>query len=626
MPQPSQPPRAILVAIAAVTIVPLGLLLWLGWRFLGQERIVQRQQAQDHLERAADVAVAALQRTVAATEQRLAGGERDWPGGAVSLAVDGASVEVWPPGRVAWRPSVPALREARSDTFADGETLEFRRRDRAGAIRAFAELARSADPAVRAGALLRLARNLKAEGRIDDAAAAYSSMIAIHGVAVAGTPAALAARYGLCKLLQDAARPADLRREATALAASLRNAEWLLTAPVYLLYISDAAAWASNLRRSTDSETLAGALEAFVSRASTLPDSGRELLRLDGSSVVMLWTRSAGRLRALAALPGFVDAEWLPRASAAAAQQHVRIALGTVPEGAKVVRTAAETSLPWPIAVAPDGTVDTAYVQKRRFLVAGFILLASMAVAAGFLIFRAVSREFAVARLQSDFVAAVSHEFRTPLTTLRQFTDMLRDNVALPAERRALCYDAQARATDRLTRLVESLLDFGRMEAGSRPYRFERRDCAGLARNTVDEFRAGPQAEGYDIALDCGNVAAEIDADPEALSRALWNLLDNAVKYSPDSRAVEVALHSDHGTVAISVRDHGIGIPTQERRSIFGRFHRGEQARQLGIKGTGIGLAMVHHIVRAHRGRVEVESSPGEGSTFTVILPVKELA
>jgi signal transduction histidine kinase len=624
MPYSSQPPRTILAAIAAVTIVPLGLLLWVGWRFFDQDRLVERQQAQERLERAADVAVAALQRGLTAAEQRLAGGERDWPAGAVSLAVGGDSVEVWPRERVAWRPSVPALREAGGETFAEGEALEFQRRDRAGAIRVYSELARSTDPAVRAGALLRLARNLKAEGRTDDAAAAYSRMAGIHDVAVAGTPAALAARYGLCKLLQEAGRSADLRREGATLAASLRGAEWPLTGPVYLLYMADAAAWTGEPRRPTDSETLAAAVEAFAASSAARPDVGRELLRVDGSPVVVLWARVAGRLRALAALPGFVDSEWLRPASAAAAQQHARVVFGPVAGGARAIRGTAETALPWPVAVVPDGTTDTAYAQKRRLLMAGYVLLVSMALAAGFLIFRAVTREFAVARLQSDFVAAVSHEFRTPLTALRQFTDMLRDNPSITAERRALCYDAQARAADRLTRLVESLLDFGRMEAGSRPYRFECCDVGELARRTVEEFRAGAQAEGYEIVFDSGSGGVEIGADPEALSRAFWNLLDNAVKYSPDSRCVEVGLDRDNGTVAFSVRDHGIGIPAHERHTIFARFHRGAQARQLGIKGTGIGLAMVHHIVGAHHGRVEVESRPGDGSTFTIILPVKE--
>ena len=120
------------------------------------------------------------------------------------------------------------------------------------------------------------------------------------------------------------------------------------------------------------------------------------------------------------------------------------------------------------------------------------------------------------------------------------------------------------------------------------------------------------------------NGAAYVDSDEDALSRAVRNLLDNAVKYSPDHRAVEVGLSSGDGSVRIVVRDHGMGIPVHERGTIFGKFQRGEQARLHGIKGTGIGLAMVDEIVRAHHGRVEVESEPGHGSTFTIVLPATE--
>src|SRR5207302_636572 len=130
------------------------------------------------------------------------------------------------------------------------------------------------------------------------------------------------------------------------------------------------------------------------------------------------------------------------------------------------------------------------------------------------------SRELAVARLQSDFVAAVSHEFRTPLTSLRQFTDMLRDHGSLTDERRRLCYDAQSRATDRLTRLVESLLDFGRMQAGAQPYRFERRDCTEVVERAVEDFRRDAQAAAYEIEFQ-GSGAAEMELDSEALSRAI---------------------------------------------------------------------------------------------------------
>lgn len=117
-----------------------------------------------------------------------------------------------------------------------------------------------------------------------------------------------------------------------------------------------------------------------------------------------------------------------------------------------------------------------------------------------------------------------------------------------------------------------------------------------------------------------------MDTDSEALSRAVWNLLDNAVKYSPNHRAVEVGLSRQDGSVRIAVRDHGLGIPAHEQRAIFTKFQRGEQARTQGIKGTGIGLAMVNEIVNAHHGRVDVESEPGKGGTFTIVLPAAAMS
>jgi two-component system phosphate regulon sensor histidine kinase PhoR len=260
------------------------------------------------------------------------------------------------------------------------------------------------------------------------------------------------------------------------------------------------------------------------------------------------------------------------------------------------------------------------FAQRRRWLVAGFVLMTTLALLAAGLIVGAITRELAVARQQSDFVAAVSHEFRTPLTTLRQFTEMLREQPALDDGRRRQAYDAQARATDRLMRLVESLLDFGRMEAGVRSYRVATRDAAQFVGGVVDDFRAEPGATGHDIAF-CGDESAPIAIDEEAMARAVRNLLENAVKYSPAPPRVDVALARRNGHVHISVCDRGIGIPAHERTRIFRKFQRGEQALVRGIKGTGIGLAMVEEIVTAHRGRVDLESEIGKGSTFTIVLP-----
>jgi signal transduction histidine kinase len=203
---------------------------------------------------------------------------------------------------------------------------------------------------------------------------------------------------------------------------------------------------------------------------------------------------------------------------------------------------------------------------------------------------------------------------------MKQFTEMLVDDDDLPAEERLACYAAQERATRRLSRLVESLLDFGRMEAGARPYRSEPLDASGLVRTVVEEFRREGACSGFAIECAVPEGAIPIAGDREALAQALWNLLDNAVKYSGDSRTVRVEVEAGN-PVSIRVRDQGLGIALAERRRIFEKFARGSSAVQAGIKGTGIGLAMVRHIVDAHGGKVAVESRPGGGSTFTIELP-----
>jgi signal transduction histidine kinase len=161
------------------------------------------------------------------------------------------------------------------------------------------------------------------------------------------------------------------------------------------------------------------------------------------------------------------------------------------------------------------------------------------------------------------------------------------------------------------------------MEAGAHRYRLESRDCTALVRRIVDDYSNVARSFGHTVAF-AGNSPAPVDGDEEALSIAVRNLLDNAMKYSPQAQTVDVGVQRRNGDVFISVQDRGIGIPLHERDQIFTKFHRGEQARTRGIKGTGIGLATVHEIVKAHRGRVEVESAPGSGSTFTIVLPARD--
>ena len=286
-------------------------------------------------------------------------------------------------------------------------------------------------------------------------------------------------------------------------------------------------------------------------------------------------------------------------------------------------RPAADTGLPWTVLVeATRGARATAFGGRRALWLAGLAIIAVLVVSGTYVVGRAVSRELAVARLQSDFVSAVSHEFRTPLTSLRQLSEMLMERPATSIERRQSYYAALARQTDRLHRLVESLLDFGRMEAGTSPYRLAPLDARAVIRDIVQQFESDAAARGCDIRLQMPDAAGTIAGDRDALTNALWNLLDNAVKYSPGSRVVWVDVQLDGSTLAIRVRDRGLGIPVGEQREIFGKFVRGATARAGNISGTGIGLAMVSHIVKAHGGSISVESEPGEGSTFTIHLPV----
>jgi len=219
-------------------------------------------------------------------------------------------------------------------------------------------------------------------------------------------------------------------------------------------------------------------------------------------------------------------------------------------------------------------------------------------------------------------VSAVSHEFRTPLTSLRHVTDLLEEDDEMPKDQRNAFYQVLGRNTERLQRLVENLLDFARMQDGRKPYDLRPVDAGALTTKVVEDFRAevGHAGSRIDLVVEDGG-RLTVQADVESLAHALWNLLDNAMKYSPDGTAIQVSVRGHPPGVAIAVKDAGLGVPRHERREIFRRFVRGDQAPKLGIRGTGLGLALVSHIVKAHGGTIELESEEGVGSTFRLVLP-----
>ena len=252
--------------------------------------------------------------------------------------------------------------------------------------------------------------------------------------------------------------------------------------------------------------------------------------------------------------------------------------------------------------------------------------MAVFLIAGTYFIARAIRREAEAARVQSEFVSTVSHEFRSPLTSLRQLSEILALGRVPNEARRQVYYETLVRETARLQRLVEALLNFGRMEAGARQYRFEEIDTAALVRRVAAEFEEQLAGSGRRIELQGEDGECRIEADPEAMSVALRNLVDNALKYSPNQPAVWVEWCRENGRVAIRVRDRGAGIPAAERKAVFRKFVRGSAALAGNVKGSGVGLAMVQHIVTAHGGEIGVESETGKGSTFTILLRTVEEA
>jgi len=238
------------------------------------------------------------------------------------------------------------------------------------------------------------------------------------------------------------------------------------------------------------------------------------------------------------------------------------------------------------------------------------------------LVWANVRRELRLSRLKSDFVANVSHELKTPLALIRLYAETLELGRVPNQERKGEYYRVINKESRRLTQLINNILDFSRIEAGRKEYRLVPSDIGAVVRDVVESYRFAIEKLGFTLELELGEDLPELELDPEALSQALINLLNNAIKYSPEHKAITVSVRRELDRVLLSVSDRGMGIPRSEHRRIFEKFYRVETSLVHTTKGSGLGLALVQHITEAHGGHVELSSTPGEGSTFTLSLPV----
>ena len=238
-----------------------------------------------------------------------------------------------------------------------------------------------------------------------------------------------------------------------------------------------------------------------------------------------------------------------------------------------------------------------------------------------FLTYRNVSKEMALARLKSDFVSNVSHELRTPLSLIRLYAETLELGRLSSAEKHQEYYCIIRKESERLTALINNILDFSRIEAGRKEYDFRETDMRELVCNTLESYRYQIEQHGFTLEEKIGEVPP-LRVDREAMARSLVNLVNNALKYSQDRKYIGVKLYRENGSVKLEVIDHGIGIPSNEQRKIFEKFYRVGDPLVHNTKGSGLGLSLVQHIAQAHGGDVAVDSAPGAGSKFTITLPL----
>ena len=629
--------------IFAVTILVPGLVLGvLSLRALLQERQLADQQVREQLAVIAESTGRQLELDLRewqqAVEQIALMGPTDpahWPervrlavtepGGAIVLAGRQARPDVLPAGHLLYAMSpIPRASPADppSSLVTRAETLELREGQPESAIALYREALGSAESAERTAVLHRLGRALRKADRLEEAAETFRLLEQEPPVQIGSLPSDLLALYALLSVSEEAEKPGHARR----LYQGLVEGRWRLGKASYAFYAEEVRALVpqddTGLRlRAREQRRLA------LSRATEQFLEDHRPLLLDSDVLgLAFWTEEPF----VAILLGgpVVRSQLLPALNGADFQSAVlapggQMLVGDAPPVAHAVAsyTVRSAELPLQLRVWPtDPAALRAQVSRQQTLYVGMLaVLVALLTFGGYFTVRTLRTQVRVAQMQSDFVSTVSHEFRSPLAGINQLGEMLRDG-RVPDDRRQHYYGMIVTETQRLRRQVENILSFSRMDDGRTRFRLEPLDPTAWLRDVSEEFQGQVAGAGFTIEASIPDALPAIVADREALTTAVHNLLDNAVKYSRESRTVQLEATANGDGLTIAVRDQGAGIPDADRPRIFEKFFRGDGELTKRVKGVGLGLSLVRHIVEAHGGTVDVESREGVGSTFTIRL------
>jgi signal transduction histidine kinase len=265
--------------------------------------------------------------------------------------------------------------------------------------------------------------------------------------------------------------------------------------------------------------------------------------------------------------------------------------------------------------------------SKRYFMTnLSFSILTALVLIGGIILtLRAASWAMKLSQMKADFVSNVSHELRTPLASIRVFGEFLKLGRIKDQNKIHEYGEYIETESRRLTQLINNILDFSKIESGQKTYQFEQADIEHIVIDTLKTFEVLLEQYGFRIHYEKpAKSLPPIVMDSNAIAQALINLLDNAVKYSGEAREITVRLGQQNGFATIAVSDHGIGIDREDYDKVFDKFYRVGNCLVHDVKGSGLGLSIVKHIVEAHHGKVTVESELGKGSTFIIHLPLHD--
>ena len=280
----------------------------------------------------------------------------------------------------------------------------------------------------------------------------------------------------------------------------------------------------------------------------------------------------------------------------------------------------------WILQIVPRNysEIEQGMKTQRRTNLFLILLSTTLTLASLGVIYVAWQRDRQLRQLKEDFISNVSHELKTPLSLIHMFSEILLTGRVKGEDKKLEYYQIIHNESDRMSRLVNNLLDFANLARGIESRYFESVNISQLVAKAVEAYRCEIQKNGFQLNLALDEELPETFADPNAITMALFNLLDNSVKYSRERKRIEVRVAKGVNTIDLSVADQGIGIPVSEQTKIFDKFYRGSEPEIRRIRGSGIGLAITKYVAEMHGGEVTVESEPGKGSTFILKIPIRQ--